>query len=129
MDYKSIIVNKLSWNDMPGIIVQDAISIMVNNLIGCVADCTGDVLSEEEALKAISERECGDRIWLDLFIHDFYSLNNEEMRRAAAFVRGGIESLMRCSMKFKDAAMDLYYHMQVLDNCSNVLDYPVEGPK
>ena len=97
------IVKKLEWNDMPAHIALDAVQIMVNNYISGVADCTEDTICEETALNLISNHLDVDNTWLTLFIHDYDTLNNEEMHQQALSLRWEIERHMRNGEAFTEA--------------------------
>ena len=100
------IVKKLGWNDMPAHIALDAVQIMVNNYISCLADCTGDLICKDTALDLISRISNHletDSIWLTLFIHDYDTLNDAKMKSYALLLRADIEESMRNGETFTEA--------------------------
>lgn len=97
------IVKKLEWNDMPSHIALDAVQIMVNNYISCLADCTEDSICEDTALDLISNYLKVDDIWLNLFIHDYGTLNDTKMKSYALLLRADIEESMRNGETFTEA--------------------------
>ena len=93
---------KLGWGDLPHKAQEEVIHRMTCNHIGCMSDCVGVNLTEDEALKDIYTME-EDNIYLCLFIDDFYSLNDLWMHQEALNKKEDIKAYLLLGYSIKDA--------------------------
>ena len=103
-----LLIEKLGWQDMPKDVALDAVQKIVNNYISCLSDCCGvQPLNSNVVLDILLSNDFdSDKVYQQLFIHDYYSLNDAENLRLAVSLRWEIEDLMRCGNTFEQARQE-----------------------
>ena len=98
------IIKKMGWQDMPKEVAIAAVNLMINNRHEAIADCCGESLSREAIIEdMVSDNLTSDKLWLDLWIDGFESLNDRETLDYAKALRGEIEAWMKKGYYFQEA--------------------------
>lgn len=100
------ISNKLGWGDMLAEIALPAINQIVNNLIGHISDCTGDITSEEDALAVLANNYLPNDLFSLIASPDY--LEWEQMQEEFIRLRPAIEADMRMGFSYKTAIIAEY---------------------
>lgn len=92
------LASRLGWGDMQADVAMPAIQRMVRNQICLMADCTGDQLSEEQAVEAMLSWKDSNKIF-DCLVEDSFDTMGSNLSQ----LRVEIETCMRMGFSFVDA--------------------------
>ena len=92
------LASRLGWGDMQADVAMPAIERIVCNYISQIADCTGDKLTEEDAVKTLLSWKDSNKIF-DCLVEDSFNTLGSNLSN----LRVEIETWMRMGFEFVDA--------------------------